>query len=140
MTHERNIEGLKRSALDRHLHTVQRAELGIRRLMLEERPVNFRTVAEIAGVSSAWLYRQAEIRKRIEHLRASRGQPDTVPSGQRTSRSAVRGPSDTSKDAMLATLRQRLKQLEEENRGLMAQLEVVYGQLRQMQERPVSGS
>jgi hypothetical protein len=138
MKHERTIEGLRRSALARHRDAVQRTELGIGRLLLEERPVNFRTVAETARVSSAWLYRQPDIRQRIEHLRTAGGQPATVHTGQQTSRSAARGPSDASKDAMLATLRRRVKQLEEENRGLKAQLEVVYGQLRQWQERSVN--
>ena len=37
--------------------------------------------------------------------------------------------SDASKDAMQVALRQRVKQLEAENRELKLQLEVVYGQL-----------
>jgi len=37
--------------------------------------------------------------------------------------------SDASKDAMLAALRQRVKQIEAENHELRQQLEVVYGQL-----------
>lgn len=138
MTHERNVEGLKQSAAQRHLEAVQRTEQGIRQLLLEERPVNFHTVAQIAGVSSAWLYRQTDIRQRIEHLRTGPGLARSVQAGQNTRGTGAARASDASKDAMLATLRQRVKQLEEENRGLKAQLEVVYGQLRQVQERPVS--
>jgi Family of unknown function (DUF6262) len=121
MTHERNIEGLRKSAERRHQQAMQRTEEGIRRLLQEGRPVNFNTVAQIANVSTAWLYQQAEVRSRVEHLRE-----------QNTSRAATKpktSASDASKDAMLAALRQRVKQVEAENRELKQQLEVVYGQL-----------
>jgi hypothetical protein len=121
MMHERNIEGLRKSAQLRHQQTIQRTEEGIGRLLREGRPVNFKTVAETAGVSTAWLYQHPEVRSRIEHLRAQ------YPSH----RSSTPKPkaSDASKDAMLAALRQRMKQVEAENRELRQQLEVVYGQL-----------
>jgi len=139
MSHERNIEGLKRSAKLRHQDAVQRTDQGIRQLVLAKRPVNFRTVAEIARVSSAWLYRQTDIRQRIEHLRTQQGSASTERTGQDTHQNGAVRASDASKDALLATLRQRVKQVEEENRNLKAQLEVVYGQLRQSQGRSVSG-
>ncbi len=123
MTHERNVEGLHKSAQLRHQQTVQRAEEGIRRLLQEDRPVNFNTVAQTAGVSPAWLYQHPEMRQRIEHLRTQQSTQKRQPSKTKT--------SDASKDAMLAALRLRVKQLEEENRELRQQLEVVYGQLYQ---------
>jgi Family of unknown function (DUF6262) len=121
MTHERNIEGLRKSAQFRHQQAMQRTEEGIRRLLLEGRPVNFNTTAEAAGVSTAWLYQHPEVRSRIEHLRAQ-------PSERRVAAPKSKA-SDASKDAMLVTLRQRVKQVEAENRELRRQLEVLYGQL-----------
>ena len=121
MTHERNVEGLHKSAQLRHQQTVQRAEEGIRRLLQEDRPVNFNTVAQTASVSPAWLYQHPEMRQRIEHLRAQQSTQMRQPSKMKT--------SDASKDAMLAALRLRVKQVEAENRELRRQLEVVYGQL-----------
>jgi 4-diphosphocytidyl-2C-methyl-D-erythritol kinase len=118
---ERNIEGLRRNAKLRHQQTAHRADEGIRRLLQEGRPVNFQTVAEAAHVSTAWLYQHSEIRERIEHLREQR-------SLQASSAPKMRA-SDASKDAMQAALRQRVKQLETENRELKQQLEIVYGQL-----------
>jgi hypothetical protein len=100
---------------------MQRAEEGIRRLLQEGRPVNFNTVAETAQISPAWLYQHSEIRLRIEHLREQQ-------STQTRSLLKTKA-SDASKDAMLATLRQRVKQVESENRELRRQLEIVYGQL-----------
>lgn len=121
MTHERNIEGLRKSAQLRHQQTMRRTEDGIGRLLQERRPVNFNTVAQTAGVSTAWLYQHPEVRSRIEHLREQHpSQPASTPKNKA---------SDASKAAMLAALRQRVKQVEAENRELRRQLEVVYGQL-----------
>jgi hypothetical protein len=125
MTHERNVDGLRKSAQLRHQQALQRAEEGIRRLLHDGRPVNFNTVAEVAHVSTAWLYQQTELRERIEHART-----------QYTAR-ALPSPktraSDASKEAMLAALRLRVKQVEAENRELKHQVEVLYGQLYKQQ-------
>lgn len=118
---ERNVEGLRRNAQQRHQQTVRRADEGICHLLQEGRPVNFQTVAKAARVSTAWLYQHVEIRERIEHLRE---QPPLHASSPQKTKA-----SDTSKDAMLTALRQRVKQLEAENRTLKQQLEVIYGQL-----------
>lgn len=120
MTHERNTLGLRKSAQARHQQAMQRAEEGIGRLLHQGRPVNFHTVAEAANVSTAWLYQHAEIRSRIEHLRQQSSQKDASPKTRS---------SDSSKDAMLAALRERVRLVEAENRQLRQQLEVVYGQL-----------
>lgn len=120
MTHQRNVEGLRKSAELRHRQARQRAEEGISSLLQQRRLINFNTVAETAQVSTAWLYQQAEIRQRIEHLR-QQSQPQPAATKIRS--------SDASKDAIVATLRHRVKQVEAENRELRQQLEVVYGQL-----------
>lgn len=129
MTHERNVEGLRKSASLRHQQAIQRAEEGIGRLLQQGRPINFNTVAEIAQVSTAWLYQHAEIRQRIEHLRQQQSKPKPTTTTTRS--------SDASKDAMLATLRHRVKQVETENRKLRRQLEVVYGHLYKQQGSPM---
>lgn len=120
MTHKRNVEGLQQSAAQRHAETVRRTVEGIQHLIRDGRPVNFKTVAETAGVSTAWLYQQPLIKQRIQELRAQ--------GTSETANPKVRA-SDASKDAIIATLRQRVKQVEAENRDLRKQLEVVYGQL-----------
>src|SRR5258708_12092352 len=115
---ERNIEGLRRSAQQRHQQASQRADEGIRRLLQEGRPVNFNTVAEIAHVSTAWLYQHPDIRGRIEHLREQR-------SLQVGSAAKTRA-SDASKEAIQAALRQRVSQLQSQNRKLKHQLKCLY--------------
>lgn len=121
MAHERNVEGLRKSAQSRHQQTMQQAEEGLRQLLQQGRPVNFNTVAEAANVSTSWLYQHPEWRERIEHLRKQqRGR--TAPSEKTKASSA-------SKDAMIAALRQRIQKLERENGDLKRQVEVTYGLL-----------
>jgi len=121
MTHKRNIDGLKASALQRHQETMKRTDAGIRRLLQEGRLVNFHTVAEAAGVSTAWLYSHQDIRQRIEHLRERQDhRMSAKPMGRTT---------DSPKNAVMETLRHRIKQLEAENEALKEQVEVLYGQL-----------
>ena len=123
MVRKPNTAGLRTSAQLRAQATRQRAEEALSHLLQEQRPVNFKTVAETAHVSTAWLYGQEEIKQRIFHLRQRQVPRPTVaiPSRERA--------SDASKDAMIATLRTRVKRLEVENRELKHQVEVAYGLL-----------
>jgi len=119
--HKKSLEALQRSREQRHQEALQHADEAIQRLIRDQRPVNFHTVAEMGQVSLAWLYREQSVRQRIEHLRAQNVPPLSLPSKERA--------SDASKEAMLAALRQRVKNLEAENRELKLQIEVLYGQL-----------
>ncbi len=110
MTHQRNTSGLRQSAQSRHQQAVQRVEEGIARLLQEGRSINFNIVVATAKVSTAWLYRMPEIRQRIEHLRQQPHANSTIPSKGKA--------SDASKNAMLTTLRNKMKVLETENQEL----------------------
>jgi hypothetical protein len=121
MTHKRNVEGLKHSAQLRHQETVKRTEAGISQLLQNGRPVNFRSVAQAAGVSTAWLYQDPVVRQRIEHLREQHSTRVCTAHKGKT--------ANASREAILETLRGRVKKLEAENQELRQQLEVVYGQL-----------
>lgn len=126
MTHRRNVEGLRRSAQAKSEQVLQRADEAIRLLLQQKRPINFKTVAEAAGVSTPYLYQNQAIRERIVHLRGQ-----TVP---QTEIKPKRGrASDASKDAVIETLRLRLKELEADNRELRKQIEVAYGLVQQAQ-------
>jgi hypothetical protein len=120
---KRNIEGLRSSALKKAEATRQRAEEAIALLLRDQRPINFKTVAETAHISTAWLYANEDLKLRIIHLRT-----------QQTSKPQVRIPpreqaSNASKDVMIAALRKRVKEQEVEIHELRRQLEVAYGQL-----------
>ncbi|HEU5227163.1 MAG TPA: DUF6262 family protein [Ktedonobacteraceae bacterium] len=124
---ERNIDGLRAHAQQKAIDTAHRAEAAIAHLLKEQRPINFKTVAETAGISTAWLYGNEVLKQRIIHLRVQQ-----VPAVQ------VKIPpreqaSSASKDAMIAALRQRVKKLEVENHILKQQMEVANGLLYQQE-------
>lgn len=126
---ERNIDGLRAHAQEKAVDTARRAEAAIAHLLKEQRPVNFKTVAETAGISTAWLYGNETLKQRIMHLRVQQ-----VPAVQ------VKIPpreqaSSASKEAMIAALRQRIQKLEKENNELKQQVEVLGGLLYQQEGR-----
>jgi hypothetical protein len=116
----RNIEGLQRSAKHRSKATLEKAQTAIRRMQAEEIAINFRTVAAQAGVSTAWLYNTKPLRDRIMKLRAVSKTP--VQNDTKNRRLI-------SQERVIATLRLRIKQLEEKNGELKEELERAYGRL-----------
>ena len=118
----RNTEGLKRSARLRSESVMQRALAALQRMDASDRQINFRTVATQAGVSTAWLYSQEELRGRI--MRSRRATTDVPPPA-----SPSRDRERASRQNIVATLRLRIKNLEEKNRDLTGLLELVYGEL-----------
>lgn len=119
--HQRNIDGLLSSAQRKAEQTKQRAEEAIALLVKEQRPINFKTVAETARISTGWLYANEDIKMRIIHLRS-----------QQLPKAQVRIPpreqaSNASKDTMIAALQKRVKEQTEEITKLRKQLEVAYG-------------
>ena len=128
MTHKtdhqkRNIEGLLGSAQKKAEMTRFRAEGAIALLLKHQRPVNFKTVAETAQISTAWLYANEDIKMRIIHLRAQQTPTARVKIPQREQA------SNASKDAMIAALQKRVREQTEEILELRKQLEVAYGSL-----------
>lgn len=120
MTIQRNVEGLRQNAQRKRQEALDKVEQGIRLLLKEGSPINFNTVAQAADVSKAFLYKESVIKARIEQLR-KQGIKKTPEFKQRA--------SDPSKDAMIRTLRERIKKLEMEVRDLRKQNEVAYGHL-----------
>ena len=116
----RNTEGLKQSAKLRTSAALKKAQSTIRQMQAEEIPINFRTVAASAGVSTAWLYNTKPLRERIMKLRTV---SKTPAQNDATHRRII------SLDRVIATLRLRIKQLEASNDELKEQLERAYGQL-----------
>jgi len=122
-TWERNIEGLRSSAQIKSAQTKQRAEEAITLLLKERRPINFKTVAQTAQISTAWLYAQEEIKMRIIHLRSQQAPAAQIKIPPREQASTA------SKDAMIAALQKRVREQADKIRELQQQLEVAYGSL-----------
>lgn len=123
MAHKRNTSGLTSSAEKKKEVALKKTDEAIKRLVKSVKPINFNTVAEEAGVSKAWLYKEIEVAERIKRLRGQ--SPNKKPSNSATASKV----SDPSKDALIATLKYKVKELESENRDIKKQLEVVYGKL-----------
>src|SRR5713226_9505064 len=101
---------------------MERALAALHRMDAADREINFRTVAAEAKVSTAWLYGQEELRVRIMRSRKTTSQ---IAPGASTSQDRER----LSRQNIVATLRLRIKTLEEKNRELTTLLELAYGKL-----------
>ncbi|GHO90419.1 hypothetical protein KSF_004670 [Reticulibacter mediterranei] len=122
---ERNIDGLRAYAQEKAVETARRAEETIAHLLKEQHAVNFKTVTETAGISTAWLYGNEALKQRIMHpcLQQVPAVQIKIPRREQA--------SSASKDTMIAALRQRIKKLKEENRALKQMVEVANGLLYQ---------
>jgi len=121
----RNTTGLMQSAHLRSEQTMERALAAFQRMVVSDRDINFRAVAAEAKVSTAWLYRQQELRVRI--MRSRR----TANHGVVPSTSASQARECLSRQNIVTTLRLRIKTLEERNRELTELLERAYGVIAQ---------
>ncbi|MGD0164834.1 MAG: DUF6262 family protein [Candidatus Sulfotelmatobacter sp.] len=127
----RNTEGLKRSAQLRSESAMQRALAAFQRMRSSDREINFRTLAAEGAVSTAWLYSQEELRFHVMQSRNAASQ-SVLPA------SASRDRERRSRQNIVATLRLRIKTLEEKNRELTGILELVYGELALAREKNAS--
>jgi len=140
-SHQRNVAGMVQHAGVRRAGARQRAEDAIRTLVDGGEAVNFRRVAEVGRVSSAFLYREVDLAQRIRQLRV---QAEVRPAHRPEERA-----SDASKDAIIRTLRLRIAELEqgrrelsEKNQQLQRQVEVLYGEIygRARRAQPADGA
>ncbi|HDR6248203.1 TPA: transposase [Bacillus cereus] len=103
----------------RKKNTIQKVDEAIQRLVRARENINFNSVASEAGVSKATLYNNVEIRKRIESLRE---QQSHVPTPKQIKREI----DENNKDALIESLKRRIKKLEDESKQLREQLKVTY--------------
>lgn len=121
MNHKRNPLRLINNAQAKRQKSFEKLEQGIQKLLKEQKPINFNSIAEASGLIRGWLYKESDVKVRIIQLREQSERNQKKPSKHK--------PSDTSKDSLIKTLRTRLKKVESENQGLKKQLEIVYGQM-----------
>lgn len=123
MGHKRNTQGLIENAQKKRLRTIEKTEKAIDKLLKEKKNVNFVAVSKAANVSKSWLYKEKSIAKRIVNIRDQQKPIYALP--PKKSQRA----SDASKDAIIMTLKERIRKIESENRDLKKQLEIAYGQI-----------
>ena len=95
----------------RHEDTRRKATEALRRLDTTGTPITFAAVAQTAGISRAWLYRDTTIRTEIDRLRRRPTQTGRV-------RPAAEQATDDSIRQQLATLQPILAELRAENQRL----------------------
>jgi hypothetical protein len=72
-----NPDNLRQAAARKSAAAQTRAESALREMIRRQQPITFRGLAHTAGVSLDFLYRHADLRRRVEHLRAQQSQPTT---------------------------------------------------------------
>lgn len=112
-------EHLKAIHASKKASTSQKVDKAIQRLVRANEPINFNSVASEAGVAKATLYNNRELRDRIESLRQQQAQ---VPTPKQVKREI----DENNKDAIIASLKRKIKKLEEEKKQLREQLKFAY--------------
>lgn len=119
-TRDRRIAVLAAAAKAKSAAKVKAVAGGIRALVKRGESINFQTVQREAGVSHAFLYGNAELRSRIEHLR-TKSRPPSAP--------ATLQQSESSLVLTLTTQIDRLKQQHRhEVKALRSALEEAHGE------------
>lgn len=116
-SNNKNTEGLKEFAEKKNQETIEKVNKAIDKLKRSKtKSINFKTVAEEAGVSKATLYNNDILKERILSLRAiQKGVPND---------SIVATPKDKikAKDEKIKKLYEEIKKLKEDKEKLIIQL------------------
>lgn len=117
-----NTKGLKEYAKQRSQMALDKVDKAIRELSLTEQKINFNSVSQLSGVSKTFLYNNKEVKARIEELRDKQV--------SKTINQRVKyDKTSKSKDIIIMAKDKKIKELEEENKKLKEQLEVLRGKL-----------
>ncbi len=65
----RKIEALQEAAAHKAKESAERVEKALERMIKQGQVISFKSVAQTANVSTAYLYKQEDLRSRIETLR-----------------------------------------------------------------------
>jgi len=114
MTRADNSAFLAQANARRHQAALQAARHAIKQLQHQGQAVNFSTVAQSAGVSRAWLYRQDQLRDLISRQRAIKPSPARRATAHRATADSLRQRLDAA--------RAEITRLRAENRTLREQL------------------
>ncbi|MBU3191930.1 DUF6262 family protein [Clostridium bowmanii] len=106
----------------RKANTQTKVDVAIQMLIKMNKSINFNSVSQEAGITKATLYNNADIRERIESLRLQQSQ---VPTPAQVKRQM----DETNKDSIIASLKRKIKKLEEENKQLKEQVKISYADI-----------
>lgn len=117
-----SIKGLKEYARHKSEITLEKVDKAIRELSLSEQKINFNSVSQLSGVSKTYLYNNEEVKNRIEELRQKQ-------LSKTMNQRAKYDKTSKSKDIIILAKDKKIKELEQENKKLKEQLEVLRGKL-----------
>ncbi|MEH7491273.1 DUF6262 family protein [Neobacillus niacini] len=122
MKHKRNTEAVVAYAKKKKEDTIEKVEQAINQLIKQNVRINFNTVTTAAGVSKSYLYNQPELRERIETLRKQQREI-------KSPKIVRKNMSDENKDSLIQVFRDRIRELEKENKQLKDEIKRVNGKL-----------
>lgn len=117
-----NTKGLKEYAKHKSEMTLEKVDKAIRELSLTEQKINFNSVSQLSGVSKTYLYNNEEVKNRIEELRQKQ-------LSKTMNQRAKYDKTSKSKDIIILAKDKKIKELEQENKKLKEQLEILRGKL-----------
>lgn len=117
-----STKGLKEYAKHKSEITLEKVDKAIRKLSLTEQKINFNSVSQLSGVSKTYLYNNEEVKNRIEELRQKQ-------LSKTMNQRAKYDKTSKSKDIIILAKDKKIKELEQENKKLKEQLEVLRGKL-----------
>jgi hypothetical protein len=106
----RKIEALQDAAAQKAKKSAERVEQALERMIKQGQIISFKSVAQSANVSTAYLYKQEDLRNRIETLRDQQKQKP------KSKQPPIA--SDNSKSVVISTFREENKKLRAEIDGL----------------------
>ena len=115
-----NIDGLIRYSEIKKKRTLEKVDLAIREIAINKGSINFNSVSQASGVSKSYLYKNDNIRKRIEELREQSSNSNKLCKTKMT---------ESSKDIVIVAKNKKIKELESENKDLKEQLMILRGKL-----------
>jgi hypothetical protein len=122
MSHFNRKEQLKQLHEERKAKTQQKVDDAIKRLIKAQKSINFNSVSQESGITKATLYNNQQLKERIEGLRL---QQSKVPTPSQVKREM----NDNNKDAIIASLKRKIKKLEDENKELKEQIKINYADI-----------
>jgi predicted phage-related endonuclease len=117
-----STKGLKEYAQNKTKIKVEKVDKAIRELSLGQEKINFNSVSNLSGVSKTFLYNNDEIKQRIEELRDK--QVD-----RNMNQRLKYDKTAKSKDIIIMAKDKKIRELEDDNRRLKEQLEILRGKL-----------
>lgn len=117
-----NTKGLNEYAKKKTQLTLEKVDKAIRELSLTDQKINFNSVCNLSSVSKTFLYNNEDMKKRIEELRDKQVSKEV-------NKRAKYDKTAKSKDIIIMAKDKKIKDLQEENRKLKEQLEIVRGKM-----------